>query len=138
MKKSRLSEHQVIKIIKRLKLAAQPGKSALSTASAAPRITPGRVNSAVWKPLIKRMRGLEYENAPLKQIFAELSLENRALKDVIEKSSKAGRETRFGLLGSRRAGAEDHEDLHRVAVEPHSVCLSGHTAGRYAGDYGAT
>ena len=34
---------------------------------------------------IRRMRELEYENARLKQMYADLSLENRALKDVIEK-----------------------------------------------------
>ena len=33
----------------------------------------------------KRMRGLEYENARLKQMYADLNLENRELKDVIEK-----------------------------------------------------
>jgi len=31
------------------------------------------------------LRELEYENARLKQMYADLSLENRALKDVIEK-----------------------------------------------------
>lgn len=41
---------------------------------------------------IKRMRDLEYENARLKQMYADLSLENRALKDVIEKSSEVDRE----------------------------------------------
>ena len=36
-------------------------------------------------------RKLEYENARLKQMYADLSLENRALKDVIEKNFETGR-----------------------------------------------
>ena len=55
-------------------------------ASAMPRITRGRASSGAWRPPdIKRLRELEYENARLKQMYADLSLENRALKDVIEK-----------------------------------------------------
>jgi len=34
---------------------------------------------------LKRLKELEYENARLKKMFAELSLENAALKDVITK-----------------------------------------------------
>ena len=47
---------------------------------------------------IRCMRGLEYENARLKQIYAELSLESRALKDVIEKNSETSREARTGFF----------------------------------------
>jgi putative transposase len=34
---------------------------------------------------IRKLRELEDENRPLKQMYADLSLENRALKDVIAK-----------------------------------------------------
>ena len=34
---------------------------------------------------IERMRDPEYENARLKQMYADPNLENRALKDVIER-----------------------------------------------------
>lgn len=35
---------------------------------------------------IRKIKDLEDENLPLKQMFADLSLECRALKDVIEKN----------------------------------------------------
>ena len=85
---------------------------------------------------LRWMRELEYKNARLKRMFADLSLENRALKDVIEKSSEASREARISLLPSRRVWFEHHEDLHRVTAEPQS--LSGYSSERYAGGYGAT
>lgn len=42
---------------------------------------------------IRKIKDLEDENRPLKQMFADLSLENRALKDVIEKSFKTSDKT---------------------------------------------
>jgi putative transposase len=34
---------------------------------------------------LKRLKELEYENARLKKMFAELSLENAAIKDLLSK-----------------------------------------------------
>ena len=34
---------------------------------------------------LKRLKDLEYENARLKRMYANLSLENDALKDIISK-----------------------------------------------------
>ena len=86
MKKSRFSEHQIIKILKEV----EAGRNAKDVCR-----EHGISNATyyAWKSKfggmeasdIKRMRELEYENARLKQMYADLSLENRALKDVIEK-----------------------------------------------------
>lgn len=38
---------------------------------------------------LKRLKDLEYENARLKRIVANLTLENDAIKSVLEKSSDA-------------------------------------------------
>jgi putative transposase len=34
---------------------------------------------------LKRLKELEYENARLKKMFADVSLENAALKDIVTK-----------------------------------------------------
>ena len=86
MKKSRFSEHQIIKILKEV----EAGRTAKDVCREY-----GISNATyyTWKSKfggmeasdIRRMRDLEYENARLKQMYADLSLENRALKDVLEK-----------------------------------------------------
>ena len=86
MKKSRFSEHQITKILKEV----EAGRTAKDVCREY-----GISNATyyTWKSKfggmetsdIRRMRELEYENARLKQMYADLSLENRALKDVIEK-----------------------------------------------------
>ena len=86
MKKSRFSEHQIIAILK----SVEAGRTARDVCREY-----GISNGTfyAWKSKFggmeasdsKRMRDLEYENARLKQMYADLSLENRALKDVIEK-----------------------------------------------------
>lgn len=86
MKKSRFSEHQIVKILKEV----EAGRTAKEVCREY-----GISNATYysWKSKfggmeasdLRRMRELEYENARLKQMFADLSLENRALKDVIEK-----------------------------------------------------
>ena len=86
MKKSRFSEHQIIAILK----SVEAGRTARDVCREY-----GISNGTfyAWKSRfggmeasdIKHMRDLDYENARLKQMYADLSLENRALKDVFEK-----------------------------------------------------
>ncbi len=86
MKKSRFTEHQIIKILKEV----EAGRTAKDVCR-----EHGISNATFynWKSKyggmeasdIKRIRDLEYENSRLKQMFADLSLENMALKAVIEK-----------------------------------------------------
>ncbi len=86
MKKSRFSEHQIIKILKEVE-AGRIVKDVCREYGIS------NATYYAWKNKfggmeasdIGRMRDLEYENARLKQMYADLSLENRALKDVIEK-----------------------------------------------------
>lgn len=86
MKKSRFSEHQIIKILKEV----EAGRTVKDVCREY-----GISNATyyAWKSKfggmetsdIKRLRELEYENARLKQMYVDLSLENRASEDVIEK-----------------------------------------------------
>ena len=86
MKKSRFSEHQIIKILKEV----EAGRTANEVCREY-----GISNATyyAWKSKfggmeasdIQRMRAIEYENARLKQMYADLSLEDKALKDGIEK-----------------------------------------------------
>ncbi len=86
MKKSRFTEHQIIKILKEV----EAGRTAKDVCR-----EHGISNATFynWKSKyggmeasdIKRIRDLEHENSRLKQMFADLSLENMALKAVIEK-----------------------------------------------------
>lgn len=86
MKKSRFSEHQIIKILKEVE-AGRTAKDVCREYG----ISNGTFYA--WKSKfggmeasdVRRMRDLEHENSRLKQMYADLSLENRALKDVIEK-----------------------------------------------------
>lgn len=49
---------------------------------------------------IKRIKELEEEKRRLKAIFAELSLEHRILKDIVEKGRKTSHQVRVGHLSS--------------------------------------
>lgn len=86
MRKSRFSEHQIIRILKEV----ENGRSVKEVCREY------EVSNATfykWKSKyggmeasdIRRLKDLEEENRRLKQMYADLSLENRALKDVIEK-----------------------------------------------------
>ena len=86
MKKSKFTEHQIVKILR-----LQENGLGVSEICKQYGISQGTFYN--WKnkfggmdaPMIKRLKTLEEENRRLKQMFANLSLENEALKDVIEK-----------------------------------------------------
>ena len=86
MKRTRFSENQIIKILKK----AESGVLVTDLCR-----THGFSKSSFykWKAKyggmeasdLRRLRELEEENRRLKQMYAELSLEHQVLKDVVEK-----------------------------------------------------
>ena len=86
MRKSRFSEHQIIKILKEV----EKGRA---VKDACREYSVSEATYYQWKAKyggmeasdIKKLRALEEENRRLKQMYADLSLENHALKDVIAK-----------------------------------------------------
>ena len=86
MRKSRFSEHQIVRILKEVE-----GGRNVKEVCREQGISEGTYYN--WKAKyggmeasdLQRLRELEAENRRLKQIYADLSLENRALKDIIAK-----------------------------------------------------
>ncbi len=87
MRKSRFSEEQIIRILKRVELGQ----------SLADVCREEGISDATyyrWKAQygglevsqLRRLRQLEDENRKLKQLVADLSLDNRALKDITAKN----------------------------------------------------
>ena len=86
MKRSRFSEHKIIKILKEGDAGRSPQEICREN---------GISNATYynWKAKyggmeassLKRLKELESENKKLKQMYADLSLQNIVLKDVIEK-----------------------------------------------------
>jgi len=101
MKRSKFSEHQIVRILKEV----EGGRTVKEVCREYGFSDATYYN---WKARyggmeasdIKRLRELEEENRRLKQMYANLSLENQALKDVIAKNSEAGGETGAGRLPS--------------------------------------
>lgn len=86
MKRSRFSEHQIVRILKEV----EGGRTVKEVCrehgfSDATYYTWKAKYGGMEASDIKRLRELEEENRRLKQMYADLSLENRALKDVIAK-----------------------------------------------------
>ena len=86
MRKSRFSEHQIVRLLKEVE-----GGRNVKEVCREQGISEGTYYN--WKAKyggmeasdLQRLRELEAENRRLKQIYADLSLENRALKDIIAK-----------------------------------------------------
>jgi putative transposase len=86
MKKSKFSEHQIVKILKEAEagvpveeLCRQYGFSKSSFYKWKAKY--GGMDASS----LKRLKELEEENAKLKQMYADISLEYKALKDILEK-----------------------------------------------------
>ena len=86
MRKSRFSEHQIVRILKEVEggrrvkeVCREHGVSEATYYQWKSKY--GGMEAAD----IRRLKELEEENRRLKQMYADLSLENRALKDVIAK-----------------------------------------------------
>ena len=86
MKKSRFSEHQIIKILKE-------AEAGVPVAELSRQYGFSKSSFYKWKAKyggmdassLKRLKELEEENAKLKQMYADISLEYKALKDILEK-----------------------------------------------------
>jgi len=86
MKKTRYSEHQIIKVLKEVEggrnvkdICRECGISEATYYSWKSKY--GGMESSD----IKRLKELEDENRRLKQMYAELSLDHTILKDIVEK-----------------------------------------------------
>ena len=100
MKRSKLSETQIISILKAVEAGRSVGdvcrEHEVSDACREHEVSDATYYK--WKSKyggmqasdIKRLRELEDENRRLKKMYAELSLEHVRLKEVLTKSCKAG------------------------------------------------
>lgn len=86
MRKTKFSEHQIIKILKEVEggrmvkdVCREHGISDATYYNWKSKYG-GMEASDIW-----RLKALEEENAKLKRMYADMALENTALKDVIEK-----------------------------------------------------
>jgi putative transposase len=86
MKKIKFSETQILSILKEqeqgLKVAEICRKHGISDATF---YNWKSKYSGMTLNELKRLKELEYENARLKKMFADVSLENAALKDIVTK-----------------------------------------------------
>jgi putative transposase len=86
MHKSRFTEHRIIALLKEVeKGRAVNDVCREHSVSGATYYQWKSKYGGMQASDVKRLRSLEEENLPLKQMYADLSLENRALKDVIAK-----------------------------------------------------
>jgi len=86
MKRSRFTEHQIIRILKEV-------EKGMKVAEVCRQNSISESTYYKWKAKyggmeaadIRRLKELEAENSKLKRMYADLSLECHALKDLIEK-----------------------------------------------------
>jgi len=122
MKKSRFTEHQIVKIINK-------AEAGVSVNDLARQYGFGRSTFYKWKSKyggtqasdLKRLRELEAENRRLKQMYANLSLEHQALKDIVEKSSSDWGATGPGQVRHSKTLLERAPGLSHLAYQ--SICL---------------
>ncbi len=86
MKKTRLSESQIVNILKE-------AEAGVAVADLCRQYGVGKSTFYKWKAryggldnsALRRLKELEEENRRLKQMYAELSLDHQILKDIVEK-----------------------------------------------------
>ena len=86
MKRSKFTEHQIIKILKE-------AESGVPVPDLCRQYGFSKSSYYKWKAkyggmdasALKRLKELEEENRKLKQMYAELSLDHKILKDIVEK-----------------------------------------------------
>lgn len=86
MRKSKFTETQIVKTLKAVEAGREPKDVCRELGIA-------ESTYYAWKQKyggmeasdVRRLKGLEEENARLKRMYADLALENTALKDVIAK-----------------------------------------------------
>lgn len=86
MKRSRFSEHQILRILKEV-------EKGITVAEVCRQSSISESTYYKWKSKyggmeaadIKRLKELEAENSKLKRMYADLALECNALRDLIEK-----------------------------------------------------
>ncbi len=125
MRKTRLTEHQIITVLKYV----ETGRTVKDVCREAGISEASYYN---WKAKfdgmeaydIKKMKDLEDENRRLRQMFADLSHECHALKDVIEKSFKTSDKTGTRQLSDGTICHEYPPGVQDSIVEQDSVFLS--------------
>ncbi len=86
MKRSRFSEHQIIKILKEGEAGRSPKDICRENGISQATYYNGKAKyGGMTASSLKRLKELDSENTKLKQMYADLSLQNVVLKDVIEK-----------------------------------------------------
>lgn len=86
MKKSRHSEHEILKAVNQLEGGISADLICREYGISRATLYNWRSKYSGMDPShIKRLKELEEENRRLKQMYADLALDNKILKDVIEK-----------------------------------------------------
>ena len=86
MKRSKFSEHQIVRILKEVESGRTVKEVCREYSFSDATYYNWRARYGGMEASdIKRLRELEEENRRLKQMYADISLQNRALKDVISK-----------------------------------------------------
>ena len=86
MKKSRFTEHQIVKILKEQEAGKKTSDVCREHGISEATFYNWRKKYAGMEAShLKRLKELEEENARLKRMYADLSLDHSLLKDVLEK-----------------------------------------------------